>query len=94
MSKKLTLSKIKQYDSAFKSSSRSKISMNALTRSKLDDVTMNWDNYRLIDHNYSNVIKHEMSKTTNQKASGRCWGFAALNLMRISLSEKYKLQNF
>ena len=34
-----------------------KISMNALTRSKLDDVTMNWDNYRLIDHNYSNVIK-------------------------------------
>ena len=94
MSKKLTLSKIKQYDSAFKSSSRSKISMNALTRSKLDDVTMNWDNYRLIDHNYSNVIKYEMSKTTNQKASGRCWGFAALNLMRISLSEKYKLQNF
>jgi bleomycin hydrolase len=35
-----------------------------------------------------------MKKTTNQKASGRCWGFAALNLMRINLAKKYNLQNF
>jgi len=35
-----------------------------------------------------------MKKVTNQKASGRCWGFAALNLMRIELARKYNLGDF
>jgi len=35
-----------------------------------------------------------MAKVTNQKASGRCWGFAGLNLMRLSLAEKYNLKDF
>ena len=94
MSKIITTSKIKKFKSDFDSCPHCKTSMNALTRSKLEDITMNWDNFRLIDHNYSTVIKDEMQKTTNQKASGRCWGFAALNLMRINLAKKYKLQNF
>ena len=34
------------------------------------------------------------AKVTNQKASGRCWGFAGLNLMRLSLAEKYNLKDF
>ena len=68
--------------------------MNALTRSKLEDVTMDWDLFRTIDHNYSNIVKYEMGKVTNQKSSGRCWGFAGLNLMRISLAEKYNLKNY
>ena len=55
---------------------------------------MDWDGFRLIDHNYSNVIKNEMPKVTNQKASGRCWGFAGLNLMRLSLVSKYNLKDF
>ena len=36
---------------------------------------------------YSDVINTEMKEVTNQKASGRCWGFAALNLMRIELAK-------
>ena len=31
---------------------------------------------------------------TNQKSSGRCWGFAGLNLMRLNLAEKYDLTDF
>ena len=50
---------------------------------------MDWDEFRLLDHTYSDVITTEMAKVTNQKASGRCWGFAGLNLMRISVAEKY-----
>ena len=49
---------------------------------------MDWDAFRLLDHTYSNVIKNEMDTVTNQKSSGRCWGFAGLNLMRISLARK------
>ena len=43
---------------------------------------------------YSHSISNEMKKVTNQKASGRCWGFAGLNLMRIAVCKKYNLANF
>jgi bleomycin hydrolase len=33
-------------------------------------------------------------KVTNQKSSGRCWGFAGLNLFRIYLGRKYNLKKF
>ena len=94
MPKNISINQVKNYQKEFESCSHCKISMNALTRSKLDDVTMDWDAFRTIDHNYSNVIKHEMPKVTNQKGSGRCWGFAALNLMRIELAKKYDLKGF
>ena len=90
MSKKLSLNQVRKYRKHFDSCSSYESSMNALTRSKLEDVTMDWEAFRIIDHTYSDVISTEMKKVTNQKASGRCWGFAALNLMRIELAKKYK----
>jgi len=94
MSKKITLNQVNQYRVEFTSCKSYESSMNALTRSKLEDITMDWDTYRKIDHTYSDVISSEMKEVTNQKASGRCWGFAALNLMRIDLAKKYNLVNF
>ena len=85
---------ISKFDTDFKGCSARKISRNALTRTQINDIAMDWDAFRLIDHTYSDVIKSEMQKVTNQKSSGRCWGFAGLNLMRISLAEKYNLKNF
>ena len=58
------------------------------------DVAMDWDAFRSVDHTYSHSISNEMKKVTNQKASGRCWGFAGLNLMRIAVCKKYNLDNF
>ena len=94
MSKKITTSKINEYSVKFSSSKSYEASMNALTRSKLEDVAMDWETFRKIDHTYSDVISTEMKQVTNQKSSGRCWGFAALNLMRIELAKKYNLSNF
>ena len=85
---------ISTFDEHFKSCPTHKISRNALTRSQINDIAMDWDAFRLLDHTYSNVIKNEMDTVTNQKSSGRCWGFAGLNLMRISLAKKYNLKNF
>ena len=45
------------------------------------------------DHIYSNKIPKE-EKVTNQKASGRCWLFAATNVMRIKMIKKYNLSEF
>ena len=85
---------INKFTKDFKSSATSNIARNALVRSNINDVAMDWDGFRLLDHTYSDVISTEMEKVTHQKASGRCWGFAGLNLMRLSLAEKYNLKNF
>ena len=94
MSKQISLNNINNFRKDFESCDHCTISMNALTRSKLEDVSMDWEKFRTIDHTFSNVIPDEMKKTTNQKMSGRCWGFAALNLMRIELAKKYDLVDF
>ena len=94
MSKNISSKNIKNFRKDFESCSHCEISMNAVTRSKLEDVAMDWESYRKIDHTFSDVVKDEMKMVTNQKASGRCWGFAALNLMRMELSKKYNLANF
>ena len=85
---------IKSYNATFSKNDKFKVTRNALTISNLNDVATNWDAYSKINHNFSNVVKGELSKVTHQKSSGRCWGFAGLNLMRISVCKKYKLKNF
>ena len=94
MDKTISSKQINIYRKNFSLSPLYESSMNALTRSKLEDVSMDWETFRTIDHTYSNVISSEMKKVTNQKSSGRCWGFAALNLMRIELAKKYNLGDF
>ncbi len=94
MKDSISTANIKNFNKNFKSNPTNKISRNALTRSQIDNIAMDWDAYRMVDHTYSDVVSNEMKKVTNQKASGRCWGFAGLNLMRISLAEKYNLADF
>lgn len=31
---------------------------------------------------------------TNQKSSGRCWLFAACNVFRVAIQQKYKIKDF
>ena len=90
----ISKSNISKFNKDFKNCPTCKISRNALTRTQINDIAMDWEAFRMIDHTYSDVVNNEMKKVTNQKASGRCWGFAGLNLMRISLAEKYNLGNF
>ena len=94
MSKNISTKNIQKFKKDFESCDHCEVSMNAVTRSKLEDVAMDWESYRKIDHTFSDIVKDEMKMVTNQKASGRCWGFAALNLMRMELAKKYDLVNF
>ena len=49
----------------------------------------------LKDTQYFNVtIPHEGSPVTNQRSSGRCWIFAATNVFRIAIQEKYNISSF
>ena len=49
----------------------------------------------LKDTQYYNVtIPNEGSPVTNQRASGRCWIFAATNVFRITIQQKYDIKSF
>ncbi len=94
MKDSISKTNIVNFHKKFASNSTNRVSRNALVRSDINNIAMNWDGFRLIDHTYSDVISLEMDSVTNQKQSGRCWGFAGLNLMRISLAENYNVTDF
>ena len=94
MKASISKTNIKSFQKSFNNNSAHKISRNALTRTNMLDVAMNWDSFSKVDHTFSHKINNEMKKVTNQKSSGRCWGFAGLNLMRLSLCKKYNLDTF
>ena len=93
MDKCISLDMIKSYKKNSSSDSSLKLSRNAATHNEITDLAMDWDEYRKIDHTFSEQITGEM-KITNQRSSGRCWGYAGLNLFRIYLGRKHNLRNF
>lgn len=65
---------------------------NALAGNDARKLAMNW----AIVQEHNDVFNHKIKTkgVTDQKASGRCWLFAALNIMRPAVIDKYKLDNF
>tara|TARA_B100000315_G_scaffold69139_1_gene62995 strand:- start:3275 stop:4615 length:1341 start_codon:yes stop_codon:yes gene_type:complete len=93
MSSKITFKNIKEYKKASNNNKQVKLARNAAVRGDVMDLAMDWDAFRKIDHTFSDMVSGQM-KVTNQKSSGRCWGFAGLNLFRIYLGRKYNLDQF
>jgi bleomycin hydrolase len=65
---------------------------NSLTNNKIKDLALN----RQIVHNHNEFFSDKVKVTgiTNQKSSGRCWIFAALNSLRPAVIEKQNLKSF
>ena len=93
MSNAIALKTIQSFRDDVNNNDKVKLARNASIRSEVIELTMDWDHFRKIDHTFSEVISGEMP-ATNQKSSGRCWGFAGLNLLRLAVCEKYNLENF
>ena len=93
MSNEITLDRINELSKKFSEDNHVKVIRNAMIKTDSNELSMDWDTYRKIDHSFSNVITGEMP-ATNQKSSGRCWGFAGLNLFRVYLGRRHNLKNF
>src|SRR5210317_136724 len=93
MSKKISTEQIKQIRVNLAEDKHTKVVRNAMIKTNSSELSMDWDKYRKIDHSFSHVVSGEMP-ATNQKSSGRCWGFAGLNLFRIYLGRKHNLKDF
>jgi bleomycin hydrolase len=66
---------------------------NVITQNPLQDIAINRNSFQQTEHIFSHQIEPR-SKITNQKSSGRCWLFAALNIMRIDMMKEYDLKEF
>ena len=64
----------------------------ALSKTAIGDVVHSQDGIDKMDFNFDINIK--TMPVTNQKASGRCWIFAASNVMREVVAKKCNLVNF
>jgi len=93
MSQKVLIKDIKQYKRAALDKSAVKLARNAAVRGEIINLAVDWEAFRQIDHTFSDMVSGQMP-ITNQKSSGRCWGFAGLNLFRIYLGRKYNLKQF
>ena len=58
--------------------------------SKLNNISQKNLNYNPV---YNISVKPHL-QVTNQKSSGRCWLFAALNVVRREMCDFYNLNNF
>lgn len=88
----LTTSQVSDLHQAFGADPVLRRTQNAIARVSVDDLA--------IDHQLATSLTTTVSnriddwKVTNQKKSGRCWLFAALNLLRAGAKEKLDVKEF
>ena len=69
-----------------------KVARHALSRSDIYTIAHDQDSAKEMDFNFSIDIK--TLPATNQKASGRCWIFAATNVLREIIAKELNLADF
>jgi bleomycin hydrolase len=77
---------------AFESDPAGRVAQNAVSCTSVTDVALNRSVVTSIDHTFS--TRHDDWEVTHQKKSGRCWMFAALNLLRVPAMKKMNLKSF
>ncbi|RKP14535.1 peptidase C1B, bleomycin hydrolase [Piptocephalis cylindrospora] len=83
---------LSEYESTFQSDPRNLLARNALTQGRIGDVLLSRP--KVLKHpGHFNVRVDPEGKATNQKASGRCWLFAATNVMRLRIMKEYNLED-
>ena len=88
----MTLEKVKKYREAFENNKFANVLANAINKSGVDAIAFNNNTLRKMQYQFS--VELETGKITNQKASGRCWIFAGLNLLRYQISKQFHIKDF
>jgi len=88
----VTTETIQTFRDAFENDASAKVAQNAVTMNTIDDIALVRDVVQSTDFTFSTHL--DDWKVTNQKKSGRCWLFAALNMLRVSAMEKMNVKEF
>ncbi len=92
MSKHITPDALARYSSDFNGDRASRVARDAVTSGGLLKTCQNPMISRRDNYEFSLTLKQ--GAITHQKQSGRCWLFAATNVMRFRIIKKYNLENF
>ena len=92
MSSSISKGFIEECGAEFRADRANRVAMDAVMTNGLNKSCLNHDARRRTTHTFS--ISLEQGSVTNQKASGRCWLFAAMNVMRARVMKKCDLKDF
>lgn len=92
MEQMITKEKLEEMEKSFLAKKSNRIAMNAVMNNGVMVSARNAETLRSTTHEFS--VRLEQGEITNQKSSGRCWMFAALNTMRFQVMKKLNLESF
>lgn len=92
MNTSITTAELKSFEKSFAADPAKRVAQLAVTtngvnKSATDPFIQRRDRYQF-------SVQLETGKITNQKSSGRCWMFAALNTMRVEVMRRLNLETF
>lgn len=91
MNSNIEFKEIQGFHEDFSDTPKHKVFQNSVTKNGILDSAYTREGEAENHFNFS--ISLEAGKITNQKKSGRCWMFAALNVMRLKVMKKLNLEN-
>ncbi|MCR5216420.1 MAG: C1 family peptidase [Lachnospiraceae bacterium] len=90
--KGLSNKNLADFQKNFSQDGRNQLAANNAVRNGVLESSTNYARTRELPFTFSIDLKQ--GKITNQKASGRCWIFAATNVLRYEMIQKFKLETF
>lgn len=85
-------SDISKFFASYSSDPKSLLATNAVCRNDVKEVLLDREQVvRCTDLAFNHKMKYEEAKVADQKATGRCWLFAATNVIRVRLIDQLKL---
>lgn len=92
MSVFVTQEDLSAFEARFMADRANRVAMDAVVNNGVLKSAKNAEVFRTTTHQFSVSIKQ--GEITNQKQSGRCWMFAALNCLRFQVMQKLNLETF
>lgn len=88
----LTAEELQEFSRQFNSRRGNRIAANASAKSGLTQAATDFQAVSKLPYTFSTDLKQ--GSITDQKISGRCWLFSALNVLRYEVIHKYNLEDF
>lgn len=85
---------ITAYKKNFYDDSKNVLAQNVCSRIDPFDACISRSAVETTQHVFAHKVESEGKPMTNQKSSGRCWLFAALNCIRIPFMKHYNIDEF
>ncbi len=87
----ITADDLQKFERSFDADRANRVAMNAVTAEGIHGAAKNYAVRQNNPHTFS--IEVDSGDVCNQRQSGRCWMFAALNVMRLDLMSRLNLDN-